>query len=60
MVKNDEFLSLSESKLIEIVKDDNIAVSDEKIVFEGCLKWLKYSPEQRLETFYKVIIDYSL
>lgn len=38
---NQEFLSLPADKLIEIISDDNIEVSQEETVYEACMDWVK-------------------
>ena len=54
IIEFDEFLSLQRNKLIEIISDDNLNVSNEEIVFIAAIKWLRFSSEQRFKDFYQV------
>ena len=44
---NQEFLSLPADKLVEIISDDNIEVSQEETVYEACIDWVKNDLEAR-------------
>lgn len=41
LCQNPEFMSLPADKLIEITSDDNIEISQEEIMYEACLNWVK-------------------
>lgn len=41
IVDGDEFLNISESKLIEIISSDELVVDREETVFYACTNWLK-------------------
>lgn len=47
LCQNQEFLSLPADKLIELTSDDNIEVTQEEVVYEACLNWVKSDLENR-------------
>ena len=47
LCQNQEFLSLPADKLIELMSDDNIEVTQEEVVYEACLNWIKTELESR-------------
>ncbi|WAR03750.1 KLH20-like protein [Mya arenaria] len=47
LCQQQEFLSLPADKLIEIASDDNIEVTQEEIVYEACLNWVKAELDER-------------
>ena len=49
LCRNQEFLSLPADKLVEIISDDNIEVSQEETVYEACMDWVKCDVEARSE-----------
>ena len=49
LCRNQEFLSLPADKLVEIISDDNIEVSQEETVYEACMDWVKCDVETRSE-----------
>ncbi len=55
MVIHEEFLGLNSAKLIEIISQDELNVTNEETVFKACLKWLKHQPDERLVTFYLIL-----
>ncbi|CAG0879520.1 unnamed protein product, partial [Darwinula stevensoni] len=55
VVQHDEFATLSTSKLIEFISSDDLAVSDEKCVFQAVLKWLEHHRDSRKDQFGKVL-----
>lgn len=52
--KHDEFLSISQNLLIDIIKNDDLNVANEDLVYDACVKWLKHSFDSRIEQFYQV------
>ncbi|XP_037548913.1 kelch-like protein 10 [Nematolebias whitei] len=48
----DEFLLLSVEELIDIIKQDNLNVRQENIVFEAILRWIDHTPEERERHFH--------
>uniref|UniRef100_A0A146LF72 Kelch-like protein diablo n=2 Tax=Lygus hesperus TaxID=30085 RepID=A0A146LF72_LYGHE len=56
----DEFLTLSPVKLIELVSDDNLQVEKEEIVFEAVVRWYKAKPEERTSIFPKILENVRL
>lgn len=54
IIEFDEFLSLQRNKLIEIISDDNLNVSNEETVYIAAIKWLKHLPEERSKNFFEV------
>ncbi|ESP03276.1 hypothetical protein LOTGIDRAFT_137657 [Lottia gigantea] len=48
-----EFLLLPADKLVEIIKDSDINVSGEEIVYEACMEWLNHDMDSR----YKHLVD---
>ena len=50
----EEFLTLSQTKLIDLVRDDSLEVPNEDVVYNACIKWLHHAIEERSQTFHKV------
>ena len=55
LCKEQEFLSLPSEKLIEIISDDHLNVTQEEIVYEASLSWLHFDLENRRPDLYKVM-----
>ncbi|XP_067128423.1 kelch-like protein 20 [Centruroides vittatus] len=55
VVQQEEFLTLSRSKLIEFISSDELEVEKEEDVFEAVLLWLNYNVEVRKEEFEKIM-----
>lgn len=51
----DEFLLLSEEELTDIIKQDNLNVQQESIVFEAILRWIDHAPEERERHFHVLL-----
>lgn len=49
--QQEEFLALSQSKLVEFVSDDTLHVESEEVVFNAAAQWLEHDPETRIEEF---------
>ena len=52
---SDELKELSCGDLVEVIKDDDISVDDEDIVFESVLDWIQYDLENRESSFETII-----
>lgn len=55
VVTYDEFIDLPQSKLVEMITDDDLNVPNEEVVFNACLKWLKTDKQTRIGEFHKVL-----
>ncbi|CAF2802313.1 unnamed protein product [Rotaria sp. Silwood2] len=55
VAQQDEWLHVSTQKIIEFIKEDDLRVSSEDEVFEACLRWLNYAPEQRKTDFHLIL-----
>lgn len=55
VLRHEEFLSLSPSKLIEFLSSDALEVEREEHIFEGVLSWLQHSPDTRKGDFEAVL-----
>ena len=54
IIEGDEFVSITEGKLIEIISSDDLEVDKEETVFHACIKWL--AAQQRVpKSFHKVL-----
>ena len=53
----DEFKEMSRAELIELIKDDDVNVDDEDVVFEAVLGWTRHDLEHRKECL-EVIMAY--
>ncbi len=47
-VSTEHFLGLQPTTIVEILKGDNLLVSNEKKVYEAAMAWIKYDEEQRV------------
>ncbi|KAK6167195.1 hypothetical protein SNE40_021287 [Patella caerulea] len=50
-----EFLLLPADKLVEIIKDSDICVDREEVVFEACMEWLNHDTESRSDFLVDII-----
>lgn len=55
MSQNEEFNNLSQSKLTELLSDDELIVDSEETVYEAAMRWLDHSSENRLGEFHHVL-----
>lgn len=55
VVTYDEFIHLPQSKLVEMINNDDLNVPNEEVVFNACLKWLNTDKENRIGEFHKVL-----
>lgn len=53
----EEFLNLSQEKLIEFIKCDELEVDKEESVFKAVMKWFAHDPECRKTDFHKVFLN---
>lgn len=53
--QNEEFNNLSQSKLTELLSDDELIVDSEETVYEAAMRWLDHSSENRLGEFHHVL-----
>ena len=47
VINSEEFLHLSENKLIQLLKTDELSVRCESFVFKSVLDWVRFDPEKR-------------
>ncbi|XP_064476513.1 kelch-like protein 2 [Ornithodoros turicata] len=55
VIRQDEFLNLSSSKLIEFLSSDALEVDKEEHIFEAVLLWVNHSPDARNKEFEQVL-----
>ena len=53
--QQDEFLHLSQDKLIEFISDDELNVDNEEIVFNAVMQWLNEDFDTHSKDFHKVL-----
>ncbi len=53
--QQEEFCKLSRSKLIEFLRDDNLCVEAEEIVFNAVQRWLSADPDSHTVDFHHVL-----
>ena len=53
--QHDEFLHLSQDKLVELISDDDLTVDSEEIVFSAVMKWLDFDFDNYSKEFHKVL-----
>lgn len=58
--KSDEFLGLSTTELLDIVRSDELNVSSEEAIFEAAMRWIKHDEISRRQLLPKVIFVYRL
>lgn len=51
VMRHEEFLDISATKLIQLFSLDNIKVEREEALFEGALAWLNHNPVERTRDF---------
>ena len=47
IVQHDEFFQISENKLLDLLKSDQLQVEKEKAVFEAAISWIEYDYDRR-------------
>ncbi|KAM7447248.1 protein modification by small protein conjugation [Porites harrisoni] len=55
VVKHEEFLLLPVGQLTELLKDDNLNVVSEQVVFEALLLWIKHKLPERISLLAKLL-----
>ena len=55
VIVHEEFLTLNQAKLIELVSDDNLNATDEEMVYTACMRWLNSLPAARGKDFHLVL-----
>uniref|UniRef100_A0A1B0AAB2 Kelch-like protein diablo n=1 Tax=Glossina pallidipes TaxID=7398 RepID=A0A1B0AAB2_GLOPL len=58
--QSDEFLALDFDELIDLIKRDELNVISEEVIFEACMKWVKYGEEKRASMFPQVLAQVRL
>jgi len=56
IIEGDEFLTITESKLIEIISSDDLEIDKEESVFHACLKWL--NNQQRVPKSFHHVLEH--
>ncbi|KAH8330994.1 hypothetical protein KR067_009993 [Drosophila pandora] len=54
VAQSEEFLALDCDQLLELMRRDELNVRTEEVIFEACMKWVKYA-EKRSELFPQVL-----
>ena len=60
VVAEEEFSHLSIANLIEYITDDELCVSNEDLVFESVMQWVKYNQDERAKFFSQIISNIRL
>eukprot|EP00094_Tigriopus_californicus_P004616 TCALIF_04444-PA protein Name:"Similar to klhl20 Kelch-like protein 20 (Xenopus laevis)" AED:0.12 eAED:0.12 QI:148/1/0.88/1/0.87/0.88/9/0/660 len=60
IVACEEFLSVGQSQLIELISSDDLECEREEDVFQAVLKWLEFHPESREPEFHRVLAHVRL
>lgn len=55
VIQHEEFLLLSASQLTELLRDDNLNVVSEQVVFEAVLSWIKHKLQDRISLLGKLL-----
>ena len=55
IIKNEEFYNLTADQLIELIKDDNLVVPSEEIVYEAAVSWLKQDFKNRIQYMERIM-----
>lgn len=55
VIKHEEFSLLPVSQLIELLRDDNLNVVSEQVVFEALLSWIKHKLTERISLLGKLL-----
>ena len=56
IIEGEEFITISEAKLIEIISSDDLEVDKEETVFHACLKWL--NSQQRVPKSFHPVLEH--
>lgn len=55
VIQHEEFLLLPVSQLVELLRDDNLNVVSEQVVFEALLSWIKHKLSERISLLGKLL-----
>lgn len=55
VIQHEEFLLLSASQLTELLRDDNLNVVSEQVVFEAVLSWIRHKLQDRISFLGKLL-----
>ena len=62
IIEGEEWLNLSQDKIIEIISDNDVEVQKEELVYNAVALWLHHSYSSRKSVFHKVflrlLVDY--
>jgi len=50
VIQHEEFLSLHENQITDLLKHDSLQVVSEEQVFEAALMWINWLPEERMQS----------
>ncbi|XP_046398466.1 kelch-like protein diablo isoform X2 [Ischnura elegans] len=53
--EHEEFLTLSPTKLREILSSDHLVADSEEVVFCAAVRWLEHDPQERAKEFHKIL-----
>ncbi|XP_017845262.1 kelch-like protein 18 isoform X2 [Drosophila busckii] len=53
--QSEEFLALQCEHLLDLIHRDELNVRTEEVIFEGCMRWVKYAEEKRSKLFPQVL-----
>lgn len=59
-MKGDEFLSIAQSQLIDLISSDDLECLREEQVYEAAIRWLDAARETREPEFYRVLAHVRL
>lgn len=60
VAQSNEFLTLDFEELSDLIKRDFLNITSEEVVFEACMKWVKYAEDKRSELFPQVLAQVRL
>ena len=56
IIEGDEFVTITEAKLVEIISSDDLEVDKEETVFHACIKWL--NAQQRVPKSFHHVLEH--
>ena len=56
IIEGEEFINITEVKLIEIISSDDLEVDKEETVFHACIKWLNH--QQRVPKSFHHVLEH--
>ncbi|XP_002730985.1 kelch-like protein 24 [Saccoglossus kowalevskii] len=60
VIKHEEFVKLSHSKLVEFISNDELNIKQEECVFDAIMAWFNANPENRRQYFEEVFTHIRL